>query len=96
MSSNQFFAAAFSLAFATGAAQAQPETATREFVVREVKAGAYATRYVLERVTDGSRVEIEIGGRGASRPDIAAGTLVVANGAGQEAVRRALERRLRG
>jgi hypothetical protein len=90
MSRNQFFAAAFSLAFVTGAARAQPDARPGAFIVRDVDAGAYATRYTLERVVDGSRIEVEVGGRGALRPAIAAGTLVIATGAGKDAVLRAL------
>jgi hypothetical protein len=74
MSRTHFFAAAFAAAFVAGS--------TGEFIVRAVEARAYVTLYTLERVSDGERIDVEIGGRGGKRADVAAGTIVVATRAG--------------
>jgi hypothetical protein len=100
MSTNQFFAAAFALAFVAGAARAQSEASTLSqvaslpiasavvptafsaaggaFVVRSAQAGAFATTYTLERVSDGAHVSVEITMRGATQSPVPAGGIVTA------------------
>ena len=92
MSTNQFFGAAFSLAFANGPARAQDPISHGDLILRAIHAGAYATRYTLERMLDGERVEVEFSGRGAAPPEVPVGTRVRAAGSGKEAVLRALMR----
>jgi hypothetical protein len=75
MSRNQFFAAAFSVAFVASGARAEN---SGDLIVRNVDAGAYVTRYTLERVCDGAFIEVEIGGRALQRAPIAAGTRMIA------------------
>lgn len=104
MSRNQFFAAAFSLAFVAGPARAQSETAPAldpqdlpvasvattalptifsaggsSFRVERVQAGAFATVYAMERLSDGARVSVEVGTRGARHAAAAQGTVVTAS-----------------
>jgi hypothetical protein len=111
MSRNQFFAAAFSLAFVGGAARAQSEASALSdlsalpiasvaasaqaagaslavpavlsaaggvFVVKSVEVSAYATFYTLERVSDGTRLSIEVATRGVKQASVLAGTTVTA------------------
>lgn len=111
MSRNQFFAAAFSVAFVAGGARAQSEASALSdlsalpvasvgagseaagaslavpavlsaagamFIVKSVEAGAYATVYVLERVSDGARVSVEVATRGVRQASVVAGTAVTA------------------
>jgi hypothetical protein len=111
MSRNQFFAAAFSLAFVGGAARAQSEASALSdlsalpiasvaasaqaagaslavpavlsaaggvFVVKSVEVSAYATLYTLERVSDGTRLSIEVATRGVKQASVLAGTTVTA------------------
>jgi hypothetical protein len=102
MSRNNFFAAAFSVAFVAGAARAQSDAANFDdlsalpvasastttlpticagsgttFRVEGVQAGAFAIIYTMERLSDGARVTVEVGTRGAQRQQLpAAGTVV--------------------
>jgi hypothetical protein len=108
MSKNQFFAAAFSLAFVAGGARAQSNASTlgdlsalpiasvahgagaspalpaalsaagAVFTVKGIEAGAYATVYALERVSDGARVSVEIAGRGTRQASVVVGAMVTA------------------
>ena len=103
MSRNQFFAAAFSLAFVAGSARAQSEGSPLDelsalpiasvattalptifaasgsaFRVDAVQAGAFATVYSMERLSDGARVQVEVGTRGVQRQPVSAGCVVKA------------------
>ena len=103
MSRNQFFAAAFSLAFVAGPARAQSEGSHPDelsalpiasvavstlpvifgaggssFRIDTVEAGAFATVYAMERLSDGARVKVEVAARGAKHPAAAPGTMVTA------------------
>ena len=103
MSRNQFFAAAFSLAFVAGPARAQSEagavdalsalpiasvtttalppifaTGGSAFRIESVEVGAFATLYAMERLSDGARVRVEVGTRGARRQPLPRGSIVKA------------------
>lgn len=103
MSRNNFFAAAFSVAFVAGSARAQSEGPQLDDLsavpiasvaatalptifaahgsalrIESVQSGAFATVYTMERLSDGARVEVEVGTRGAKRQPAAAGTVVTA------------------
>ncbi|HXD39184.1 MAG TPA: hypothetical protein VN649_01375 [Ramlibacter sp.] len=67
---------------AAGASVAAPvilSAAGAVFVVKAVEVGVLSTVYLLERVSDGARVIVEVAGRGAANASIAAGTLVTAS-----------------
>ena len=48
------------------------------FRIESVQAGAFATVYTMERLSDGARVQVEVTTRGAKRQAVAAGTVVTA------------------
>lgn len=51
-------------------------TAGAVLVVKTIEATARGTVYLLERVSDGARVSVEIAGRGVANVSLAAGTVV--------------------
>ena len=59
-------------------------TAGAELVVRSVEASAHGTICVLERVSDGARVTVELAGRGMAYASLGVGktVTVIATGAG--------------
>ncbi len=53
-----------------------------KFVAKSVQTGALRTAYVLERVSDGAQVVVEVASRGLGHASVAAGTAVTASAIG--------------